>query len=223
MDTNYPKWTEWDIIRWKLTPEKIGGGIPYIQKFKDGWVQFHKNDIKKIASQFLIPAELLAGVAWVEVGGDSYSIDYVAYSVRAFDWSGPSWVDKNLTLTNHPSKTSFGAISIQLRVVAETVGIDPKKMTFKQEVALINALSSDMYNLKVVAKHLYNLIKHDFPKDTTPNLLSDEQIRIVGARYNRGVGMSLDKLKLNTKYGDFLLKNNNRIKRLLQSGASGSW
>lgn len=47
------------------------------------------------ASRYNLPAELLAGVCWIEVAGDPSFIDRVAFEVRAFDWSGPDWVDPN--------------------------------------------------------------------------------------------------------------------------------
>jgi hypothetical protein len=42
-----------------------------------------------------------------------------------------------------------------------------------------------------------------------------EQVRIVGARYNRGIGLPLDDIKKNTSYGDFIVKFWPRFTRLL--------
>lgn len=33
-----------------------------------------------------------------------------------------------------------------------------------------------------------------------------EHVRIVGARYNRGLGLSLEAIRKNTSYGDFIVK-----------------
>ncbi len=216
MDTSYAKWGLWDVFKWKIFPEKYGGGKQYIQHFKDGWVVYNKSKIINTANEYGIPPTLLASVAWIEVGGDPDFIDHFAFQVRAFDWSGPSWVDKHLTITNNPSKTSFGPISIQLRVAAETIGLNPKNLTYQQQTLLIDLLNSDVWNLKVVAKHLAFLIKHDFPTISGKEL-TDEQIRIVGARYNRGIGLNLEQLKQNTSYGNFILKNMARIEPLLNN------
>ena len=45
-----------------------------------------------------------------------------------------------------------------------------------------------------------------------PPLLSEDNIRIVGA--NRGMGLSLDQIKKNTSYGDFIVKFMPRFKNL---------
>lgn len=209
----YIKWSTWDVIRWKLFSGNLGG-INYIQKFKDSWVRYNKSNIRNEADNNNISPELLAGVAWIEVGGDPNIVDYIAYYIRAFDWSGPSWIDQNLTITNNPLKTSFGAVSMQLRVAAETLGLNPEKMNWEQERNLIKLLDSEVQNLRLVSKHLFNLLKHDFPKMSTRSL-TDDQIRVVGARYNRGVGMPLESLRKDTSYGDFLLKNKERIFKLL--------
>lgn len=87
--SDYPAWTVIDLVRWKLVPEKFGGGRPYIQRFKDGWVRHNRSHIRRIAALNQIPPELLAGVAWIEVGGDPQFIDDVAFKIRSFDWSGP--------------------------------------------------------------------------------------------------------------------------------------
>jgi hypothetical protein len=39
-----------------------------------------------------------------------------------------------------------------------------------------------------------------------PPQLAMDEVRIVGARYNRGIGLSLDEIRKNTSYGDFIVK-----------------
>ena len=211
--SDFIKWSTWDVVKWKLLNDKLGGK-PHIQNFKDSWVIFNKANIQDAALANNISAELLAGVAWVEVGGDPYIIDYIAYYIRAFDWCGPKWIDDNFTITNNPVKTSFGAVSMQLRVAAETLGINYKTMTSAQQKSLVNLLDSDKENLRIVSKHLFTLLKFDFPNKST-RILDNDQIKIAGARYNRGTGMSITALRMNTSYGDFLLKNSVRIRTLL--------
>ena len=63
-----------------------------------------------------------------------------------------------------------------------------------------------------MAKHLWQLKNIDF-KNTM--VLSDEEIRIIGTRYNRGPQISLGKIKLNTSYGDFILRIKSRLLALI--------
>jgi hypothetical protein len=210
-----PTWSTIDVLKWKLVPEKLGGGKAFIRRFKDGWVKHNRAQIKQLAAAKRIPPELLAGTAWVEVGGDPTFIDRVALEVRAFDWSGPKWVDDHLTITREPSRTSFGPVSMQLRTAARVMGIDPQTLSADDLRNLGSCFEKDVFNLQLVATHLHDLILFDFPKANT-SALTPEQIKIVGARYNRGTGLSLDQIKQNTSYGNFLVNNWSHFTALLQ-------
>lgn len=212
---NSPTWGMLDLFAWKLLPQRFGGGIGYIQKFKDAWVLRNKGFINAAATRYKMPPELVAGVCWIEVGGDPDFIDRVAFEVRSFDWSGPPWVDQNLTLTTPPAKTSFGSVSIQLRTAAQTLGLNPAGMSTQEMRELADCLQKDVFNIEVVARHLRQLIDHDGLQDSPP-ILTMEQVRIVGARYNRGIGLSLDEIKKNTSYGDFIVKFWPRFSSLLR-------
>jgi hypothetical protein len=157
---------------------------------------------------------LLAGIYWIDIRIDPNFIDRVAFEVRDFDWSGSHWIDKHLTLTSPPTKTSFGAVSMQLRTAAETLGLDSNKMGTSQLRELAICLQKDIFNIDIVGKHLLQLIKRDGFQSDLPNL-SQEQIKIVGARYNRGIGLSIEKIKKDTSYGDFIIKFWPRFVRLL--------
>src|SRR5262249_18409432 len=90
---NSPVWGVIDFLRWKLVPERLGGRSAFSRRFKGGWVRHNRANIKMAAAAYNIPPELLAGTAWIEVGGDPTFIDRVAFEVRSFDWSGPDFVD----------------------------------------------------------------------------------------------------------------------------------
>ncbi|EOL9020636.1 hypothetical protein ACP6QU_002361 [Cronobacter dublinensis] len=210
--TKSPSWGVTDLLRWKLLPERLGGGVDYIQKFKDSWVTHNKLLIRKSAAQYHLPAEFLAGVCWIEVGGDPNFIDRVAFEVRTFDWSGPDIFDKYLTFTSPPEKTSFGFVSIQLRTAAKTMGLDPSGMSTIQWRQLASCLEKDAYNISLVARHLRQLANYD----KFAQALRKEDIRIVGARYNRGIIPTLNEIKRNTSYGDFILRNWQRFHWLIR-------
>jgi hypothetical protein len=114
-------------------------------------------------------------------------------------------VDRNLTITNNPAKTSFGSVSIQLRTAVETMGLNPSEMSTAQLRSLASCLQKDVFNIEVVARHLRQLLDHDGLQKNPP-LLTMEQVQIVGARYNRGIGLPIDAIKKNTSYGDFIVK-----------------
>jgi hypothetical protein len=195
-------------------PELFGGGRAYIQSFKDAWVRHNKRTIIQTAHRLSLPPQLLAGVCWIEVGGDPNVIDDIALSVRSLDWSGGPAIDR-MAVTKNPTLTSFGSVSMQLRVAAETLGLDASKMSYSELRTLAMCIEQDTYNIEVVAKHLRQLINHDkFQQNNTP--LTTDQIRVVGARYNRGAALSLEKIKKNTSYGDFIVKHWQRFTSLLE-------
>jgi hypothetical protein len=206
-----PVWGVVDLFRWTVVPARLGGGKAFIQKFKDAWVRHNKVAITAAAAQYNLMPELLAGVCWIEAGGDPTFVDRVAFEVRAFDWSGPSITDR-LAVTSSPSKTSFGAVSMQLRTAAQTMGLNPSTMSMTDFRALASCLERDVFNIDTVARHLRQLADHD----KLPTPLSMDQVRIVGARYNRGVGLSLEQIKKNTSYGDFIVKFWPRFHSLIQ-------
>jgi len=213
---NSPVWNSDNIFWWKVVPEMLGGGKTYIRGFKDSWVVHNKLHIKVAAQLYKFPPELLAGVCWIEVGGDPNFIDAVAFEVRSFDLLG--WQKGHAskhTITRHPTKTSFGAVSIQLRTAADTLGIDIKSLNQTEFRQFSECLQKDVYNIKIVAQHLRQLIEHDGFANGLPSL-TDEQIRIIGARYNRGIGLSLAQIRQNTSYGDFILKYWSHMQALLK-------
>ncbi|WP_122339713.1 hypothetical protein [Pseudomonas caricapapayae] len=201
-----PVWGALDVIFWKLVPERFAGGRGYIQRFKDAWLIHNKQYIRASADEYSLPVELLAGVCWIETGGDPNFIDRVAFEVRSFDHLGtPSRV-----VTVPPAKTSFGWVSIQLRTAARTLGLNPDDMNTDQLRGLANCLERDVYNINVVAKHLRMLADHDLFDS-----IGMDEVRIIGARYNRGMDLSLEEIKRDTRYGNFIVNSWQRFSRLM--------
>lgn len=210
-----PKWGFINLFVWKALPEWAGGGIPYIQRFKDAWVQNNKLRILAAAGQHQLPPPLLAGVCWIEVGGDPTFIDSIAFAVRGFDWSGPDWVDRHLTITNNPARTSFGSVSVQLRTAAQTLGKDPNAMSHDELGKLASLLERDAANIELVARLLRRLAERDSFAASLP-ALTVRQVKIIGARYNRGSGLSLEQIERNLSYGNFIVKFWPRFVKLLR-------
>ncbi|HEB0477989.1 TPA: hypothetical protein RYE97_004606 [Escherichia coli] len=201
-----PVWGVTEFLFWKLAPKKWGGGVPFGRYFKDSWVKHNHLLITSAANTYNLPAPLLAGVCWIEVGGDPSIVDMLAFDARTIDWSGPEWIDEHITITSRPEKTSFGAVSMQLRTAARTLGLDESKMDTSQLRELANCLQHDIFNIQLVARHIYQLAERDEFQSSLPHL-TKEQIRIIGARYNRGMSLTLEKIKEDTSYGNFIVNN----------------
>lgn len=227
---SYPKWTAFDAIMWKLAPDSQNGGIARLFNYKDAWVKYNSKLMRNASSGSAIPPILLASVAWAEAGGmPDFVKGDIVFPLRSFDWSGPEWVDRHMTITSPPGKTSFGAISIQLRVAAQIVGIDLTTLAHSKQVSLARCLETDAFNIAVVAKYLRALILFDYPNVDTANL-TDEQFAIAGSRYNRGTQRKLDDfiasyqaplgspLREYTSYGHRMLQHRVRVANALGVG-----
>jgi len=138
---SYPKWSVFDALMWKLAPERFGGGRPRLEAFKDAWIVYNKMRIVSEAKGGSIPADMLGCVAYNEVGGDPPFVKRdVVLPTRQFDWSGPDWVSRHLTITKPPGYTSEGAVKIQLRIAARQMNLDGDRLTYEQQNALTQCL-----------------------------------------------------------------------------------
>ena len=82
----------------------------------------------------------------------------------------------------------------------------------------MNLLRNDQANLAIVARHLRQLADIDF----AGKKIGDEEMRIIGARYNRGPDLALDKIKKDTSYGNAILKRRDKLNSLLSDATVGS-
>lgn len=198
-----PSWTFMDVFKWKVIPERFGGGRKFARGFKDSWVINHRRLIKSAAMMNKLPPELLAGVCWIEVGGDPNVVDRYAFELRVIEHSGPDFIDKHFSIMPKPERTSFGFVSMQLRTAARTMGLDTDKMSVPEIRALSVCLEKDTYNINLAAMHLRQLANFD----KLPDPLTPDDIRIIGARYNRGITSTLESIKKDSRYGDFIVRN----------------
>ena len=194
------KWTMGDIAKWKTT-----GGEKFIHQEKLGFIKNYKDVILDAAEKYDIPPILLAGVAYIEYGGAPMWIDDAANSVRSFDWSGPEWVDKHLTITKNPDLTSFGNMSIQVRRALEMLGYDAS--TSKRD-DVIDSLKDPIQNIYLAASHLNILRNIDF-KGKSKNDLTENEIKIIASRYNLGPDIALNSIV--PEYGDRIYNNKDDI------------
>ncbi|MFF7245220.1 RHS repeat-associated core domain-containing protein [Embleya sp. NPDC008237] len=107
-DSSFGEWT----TNWlsEMGKKKLEG-------FRLQWIRYYNDEIATVAYDLGIPEEVLAGVAFMEVGGPSDMVDSAAYaerSINPFPGSGP--------LTKPAQETSFGPLSTQLVVAADVLG-----------------------------------------------------------------------------------------------------
>jgi hypothetical protein len=103
---------------------------------------------------------------------------------------------------------------MQLRVAMETLGYD-KSETLIAGNAVIESLKDPMEAFFIIAKHLSTLKDVDF-KGKKGSELTDEEIKIVGTRYNRGAGLPLQAIKKNLSYGQAIMKRKEELQNLLK-------
>ena len=93
------------------------------------------------------------------------------------------------------------------------MGVKFETLSDADKNRLVDCLQVDENDLVIVARHLSQLKQIDFPNQTKIGLY---EIRIIGARYNRGPELSLQAISRDTSYGDFILnKIYNRLQTLL--------
>ena len=180
---NFPHWTLLDFLRFWALPDnhRFITGKSYLWAYKAAWLVYNKRSILAIAREEQISPLLLAGVAAAEVGGTPERLK--GYGVLQFR----QVIEKAAHQDNRWSNAvSVGAVAIQLRAVAETLGLDTAQLTASDQFQLANCLLDNDFNLRVVARHLRQLVLYDYPQADTMNL-TDEQIIVAGSRYNRGV------------------------------------
>jgi hypothetical protein len=189
---NFQTWTDFDVFK-NFNKEKLF-------EVKRNFVGDYKTTINNAAAQYDIPPVLLAGVAFNEFGGDPPSIDDAAYAVRIF--------------IGGSDKTSFGDLSMQLRVAMETLGYE-NTQTLSVGNSVIESLKDPVEAFYIVAKHLSSLKDVDF-KGKKGSELTDEEIKVVGTRYNRGAGLSLEAIKKNLSYGQAIMKRKEELQNLIK-------
>jgi hypothetical protein len=198
VNSNVKEWTTMDLVKWKTSKDD-----KTLFDFKKQWVKGYNDVIKAAAKENDLPEYLVAGVAYIEVGGDPLWIDDIAYNIR-----------KNIPTGKKADRTSFGNISMQIGTAAETLRYSPDKITEVQREAIISSLKDPRQNIFMAAKHLSDLRNIDF-KGVEAKQLTEDQVKVIGTRFNRGGGLSLQSIMKNLSYGEFIIKRKSLIEELL--------
>ena len=223
---DYLPWDTVLVAAWQADKRLFSKTDDILIMFKAQWLHGNRNLIRAAAQKYDIPLELLAGVAWSEVGGDPPWVDPAAYYVRSkvtpyipeqYWGKAPDMLINNpiskylgvekrwSDATKDPQKTSFGDLSMQIRVAAETLGISPEQLDVAMEKEIIRALQKPEFSIFIAAKHLADLKRVDFA-DVPSDKLTMDQIATIASRYNIGAGASYEKAAGNS-YGKAVKKH----------------
>jgi len=156
---------------------------------RSAWVSANSDVIQRAAAQYGIPADLLAGIAWIEVGGKGQVFDDAAGTVRQLAQSPWFPVDPEHLpgrLAGGVDETSYGPLSIQVRRAAEVLGYDPQHLTGGQRDQLVGALKDPTANVYIAAAYLRQVSDESSAAYVpaagwTPQMYSE-----VASRYNGG-------------------------------------
>ena len=156
---------------------------------KERFVAHNRELINAAARESGLPPDLVAAIAWKEVGGKPYLLDDLTAGQRRLAEQG--WfplTPENLPgpLGGHQDATSFGPMAVQTRRAAEVLGYDPQHLTDGQREELQSALKDPAQNIFIAAKYLANLKAESGFADVPADQLTPEQYRELAARYNGG-------------------------------------
>lgn len=186
-----------------------------ILAFKAQWVRGYRNAIKNAAARFDIPPELLAGVAFTEVGGDPHEADAGAYALRTERGRNLPLPNPLRSINRPRDTTSFGDMSIQIRRAAQSLGYGTDQhLSETQRRSLMLSLRHPSTSIFIAAKHLSDLRDVD-SKGRGRDQLTRHEIALIAARYNQGPDNPREQVAKDLSYGRSILARWRRFTGLL--------
>jgi uncharacterized protein YukE len=183
---------------------------------KEDWIAENKGAIKEAARAYGLPPDMVAGIAWIEVGGKPYAFDDATGAAREFAESGWSPVTpENLPgpLAGDKDSTSYGPMAVQVRRAAEVLGYDPQNLTDGQRDEVTAALKDPSQNMLISAKYMSDLKAQSSFADVPPGQMTPEMYRELAARYNGGPYWEGDQAQA---YGDRFEQNREKAGQALR-------
>ncbi|MER7055968.1 hypothetical protein [Streptomyces sp. NPDC000351] len=180
-------------IRMRLTglPEATDAywAVPRNADERREWIAANKDIISEAAQRSGLPPDMVAGIAWQEVGGQWGWMDDGVDTIRGLAEDG--WLDttpENLPsrLGGAPDETSFGPIAIQVRRAAEVLGYDPANLTEGQRDTIEVSLQDPGQNIFIASEYLAILKEESGFADIPSDEMTREQRQEIAARYNGG-------------------------------------
>jgi len=180
------------------------------------WITANKDIINAAAKRSGLPPDMVAGIAWQEVGGQPGWGDDITDSVREIaenDWFPVTPENLPSRLGGDKDETSFGPIAIQVRRGAEVLGYDPEHLTGSQRDQIEAALQDPGQNIFIASEYLAMLKAESDFADVPADEMSAEQRQELAARYNGGPYWQDDKAQ---GYGRGFRNNLDDARRALE-------
>ncbi|WP_455362426.1 hypothetical protein [Streptomyces sp. SYSU K21746] len=155
------------------------------------WISANKEIIQAAAKHSGLPPDMVAGIAWQEVGGSPGIIDDGIDALReqaAAPWGLSPIAPQNLPSRGGgmPDETSFGPIAIQIRRGAEVLGYDPADLTEHQRNVVESSLQDPAQNIFIASQYLAQLKAESEFADVPADRMTGAQYQELAARYNGG-------------------------------------
>lgn len=164
-------WTTADSVNWL----PVIGDEESERKFKLEWIKNYSPVIQAAAAEYGIPADVLAGVIYMEVGGKPLWLD------DAVDWAR-----QNTPFPGSPDDTSYGPLAVQVDTAATALGYDPAQLTGEQRDEIIDSLKDPEQNIMITAKVLADAKDATDFAYTDPEYMTEDQGRRLAATYRSG-------------------------------------
>ncbi|MFG2597997.1 hypothetical protein [Streptomyces sp. NPDC048462] len=182
----------WDIrMRLAELPEATDAywSTPSNAQDRREWIAANKNIISAAARRSGLPSDMIAGIAWQEVGGQWGWMDDASDTIRELGEDGwlPGVPERVYPrLVGSPDETSFGPIAIQMRRAAEVLGYDPANLTEGQRDTIEASLQDPGQNIFIASEYLAMLKEESSFADVPADEMTREQHQELAARYNGG-------------------------------------
>ncbi|MFJ9814238.1 hypothetical protein ACIRU3_03010 [Streptomyces sp. NPDC101151] len=163
--------------------------VPRNAEERREWIAANKEIITAAAKRSGLPPDMVAGIAWQEVGGQWGWMDDGVDTIRELARDG--WLSdtpENLPsrLGGTPDETSFGPIAIQVRRAAEVLGYDPANLTEGQRDTIEASLQDPGQNIFIASDYLAMLKEESGFADVPADEMTRAQRQELAARYNGG-------------------------------------
>jgi hypothetical protein len=180
-------------IRMRLTelPEATDAywAVPRSAEERREWIAANKDIIAAAAQRSGLPPDMVAGIAWQEVGGQWGWMDDGVDTIRGLardGWLSDAPESLPWRLGGSPDETSFGPIAIQVRRAAEVLGYDPANLTEGQRDTIEASLQDPGQNIFIASEYLAMLKEESGFADVPADEMTREQRQELAARYNGG-------------------------------------
>ncbi|GHC59635.1 hypothetical protein RFN57_14895 [Streptomyces violaceochromogenes] len=153
------------------------------------WIAANKEIIKAAARNSGLPPDMVAGIAWQEVGGQPGILDDMTDTIREQADSPLSPIAPESLpwrLGGDPDNTSMGPIAIQVRRGAEVLGYDPEHLTDQQRGTVETALQDPAQNIFIASEYLAQLKAESEFAAVPAEEMTPAQYQELAARYNGG-------------------------------------